>query len=54
MGNYGDAIFGTGLGLAQSAFNGLIGEWSAKQAYERQLDFWNKQNAYNRSFYFVI
>ena len=40
-------VGGAGLGIAQAAFNNFMGERSAEKAYERQLDFWNIQNAYN-------
>lgn len=35
------------LGFAQASYNNSLAEQSAENAYERQLDFWNKQNSYN-------
>lgn len=39
--------FGAVIGMAQSAWNHDLAEQSAQNQYERQLDFWNKQNEYN-------
>ena len=35
------------LGIGQSLFNNYLAERSAEKQYDRQLAFWNKQNAYN-------
>lgn len=35
------------LGFAQASYNNSLAEQSAENAYERQLDFWNKHNEYN-------
>ena len=36
-----------GVDIAQSAFNRQFAERAAEKQYDRQLDFWNRQNAYN-------
>lgn len=36
-----------GLNVGQSLFNNRMAEQSTDKAYQRQLDFWNHQNAYN-------
>ncbi len=47
----GAAVFGelgkTALRLGEAAFNNHLAEKSAEKQYQRQLDFWEKQNAYN-------
>lgn len=35
------------IGLGQSLFNNWFANRNADKQYQRQLDFWNKQNAYN-------
>lgn len=35
------------LNIGQSAFNNSLAEKSAEKQYQRQLDFWEKQNKYN-------
>lgn len=36
-----------GLNIGQSLFNNRMAEQSTDKAYQRQLDFWNRQNQYN-------
>lgn len=36
-----------GLNIGQSLFNHNIAEQAAEKAYQRQLDFWHRQNSYN-------
>lgn len=43
----GGAIVNGAIGFGQSIFNKHLAEKSAESQYQRQLDFWNKQNAYN-------
>lgn len=41
------AIIGAGASLAGGVMNQIFADKAAKNAYQRQLDFWNKQNEYN-------
>lgn len=43
----GGAIINGAIGFGQSLFNNHLAEKSAESQYQRQLDFWHKQNAYN-------
>jgi len=42
-----EALIGAGSGLLGGIMNQIFADKSAKKAYQRQLDFWNKQNDYN-------
>ena len=43
----GSALGGIGLNMAASAFNNKMADKAAEKQYQRQLDFWEKQNQYN-------
>ena len=45
--NFGLAALNGAIDIGTSLFNHNLAEKSAESQYQRQLDFWNKQNAYN-------
>lgn len=44
----GGVAVNAGLGIAQSLFNHHLADKAAQKQYDRQLEFWNMQNEYNK------
>lgn len=42
-----EAVIGAGSNLLGGIMNQIFADKAAKKAYQRQLDFWNRQNEYN-------